>query len=402
MGSVKTSLLKKFTALAAALLLSACIVEQDTRPELVDPTVFATFEHTSGVFSLEMPPTWVVSDRSDARALHVLFSPPDSQPLLSVYVLSTATVGPLEGDLPSAEQSNALLDAYLADQYPVGTADFAEMGREAQPDGSLRLTLLRTDAQGIRQFNDFAQVYGPYFVVLSAQLPNDAAQLRTLSLVINTLRVNTQAGWASASADGAQNDGQAVGFSGLHMWSTRAGGFEISGQVLNQAETGLEFIRVRARLFDAENRLLLEQDDFVAADLVAPGGYAPFRITFSDPLPPGAVRYDLDASARYADYQARTYYGPETLRVSAEAEFEETGVLSISGQVRNEGDRPAGLVKVIVTVLDAEGRVIGADTTLVDVQRLAPGETSPFSVTFFELGGTPQDFVVTSEGLVEE
>jgi len=77
-------------------------------------------------------------------------------------------------------------------------------------------------------------------------------------------------------------------------------------------------------------------------------------------------------------------------------------VLVVSGQVRNEGSQTANLVKVIVSVFDEDHRIVATDTTLVEVQTLAPGETSAYSVPFYELGGSPATFLVTVQGVVGE
>ena len=79
------------------------------------------------------------------------------------------------------------------------------------------------------------------------------------------------------------------------------------------------------------------------------------------------------------------------------ADFDATGLLVISGQVTNNGDQRASLVKVIVTVFDPEQRVIGTDTTLVEAQSLAPGETSTFRVQFAELGGMADTYLSTAQ-----
>jgi hypothetical protein len=193
-----------------------------------------------------------------------------------------------------------------------------------------------------------------------------------------------------------------VGFTSLNAWEDTNSGFVIAGQIVNNAAQALEFIRITVQLYDADDNLLAQQDDFVSSDLVLPGEYAPFSMSFSDGLPPGTVRYDLNATARYADFAARTFYGPENFEWTSEAGFDENNLLVVQGQVRNEGNKSANLVKVIVTVFDADQRVIATDTTLVDQQRLEPGQASSYSVAFVELGGTPNTFLVTVQAIVED
>jgi hypothetical protein len=401
------------------LVLAACAPEPPT-PELVDPTGFVTYIHPTGVFSLDLPPNWIVNDTSDDYAINVAFSPPDSpEPLLSVYLLSefalgadsstaeglpTPEAGPTPEGQPQADLEEPLIQAYLTSFYTGGDGVYKELDRELQPDGSLRLSFVIDAPQGTSSHNDFLQLFGPYFVAFRVRLPDDPAQLRTISRVVNTLSVDETNTWASNVApeeDDTTSQG-AVGFVSLNTWADRSGGFQIVGQVRNRTDLSMEFVRITAQLYDSGNRLLGEQDDFVSSDLISPGGYAPFSIVFTEGLPPGTVRYQLNASARYADLTARTFYGPENFAVTSAAEFDENGLLVISGQVRNEGPQAASLVKVIATVFDDDQRVVATDTTLVDLPSLANGDVSDYAVTFVELGGNPSTFLVTAQGITGE
>lgn len=389
------------------VFLAGCAVETPT-PSLIDPTGFVTYVHPTGVFSLSLPPEWIVNDTSDNRALNVTFSPPgEPDPLIGIYVIDLDLLTDTPLPETSAAYNNAafegVLEAYRAVHYSTSDLAYKELERSLQPDGSLRVKFLLDTPQGTTQHNDFIQVVKPYFIAMRVRIPDDPAQFRTVSRIVDTFTVSQEAGWRSASNDEQFAAGQdAVGFVNLNAWVDHSGGFVIVGQVKDQTDQALEFVRITAQLYDAENQLLAEQDDFVSSDMMLPGEFTPFSIVFSDGLPPGTVRYDLNASARYADLSTRNFYGFQNFAVSSEAEFDDNGFLVISGQVRNEGGQAARLVKVIVTIFDDNQRVIGTDTTLVDTQRLAPGETSSYSMIFVELGGVPGTFLVSAQGLAEE
>src|SRR5690606_10649447 len=353
--------------LLVALLLTACALGDSPPPEVVDPTGSATYAHPSGTFLLSLPPDWVVCDTSDTYALNVGFSPPGSpEPLVGVTVIEAAVLG-------NPADPDALIDRYLEAFLPLPEGAYQEAGREPQPDGSVRVQYLVNIPGGATQHNDFVQVVGPYFVALRTTLPEDQTLVQALGQIVNTLEVNGEAGWSSV-AGGENVLGGAVGFTGLNHWLDSNGGFVLAGQVRNNSTEPLEFVRINAGLYDEQNNLLIELDDFVSADRIPPGGLAPFSILFADGLPEGTVRYDLAASARYGS-AASTFYGSENFTLTSQAEFDDNGVLIVSGQIRNEGPQPANLVKVIAAVFDADGRIVGADTALADVQTLAPGET---------------------------
>lgn len=395
--------------LALLLALTACVAEEPQTPVLVDPTGFVRYVHSSGVFTLSLPPDWVVSDTSTEQAINVAFSPPGSPvPLIGVYVASAGALG--RG--PAASLDNAsgvtteidgLIGRYQGAFYGGTDRAYKEVARTPQPDGSLRIDFLLESAEGTSQHNDFVQVIGPYFVALRTRIPQDPALQRTLTRIANTLSVDATSVWASAGdGSGAGSAADVISFANVNHWVDRNGGFVVVGQVYNNATIPLAFVRVNAVFYDDTGEEVAEQDGFVSSDLVLPGETAPFAITLADGIEAGTVRYDLESSARYADLESSGFYGPQNFAITSQADFDDNGTLVIGGQLRNEGQQPAGLVKVIVTLFDEQQRLVGTDTTLVDEQKLAPGEASTFSVNFYELGGEPSKFIVTAQGVTED
>lgn len=382
-------------ALLPLVMLAGCTGADDVPPALIDPSGLATYAHPSGTFTIDLPPDWVVSDTSDDTAVRVAFSPPGSpEPLLGVTVLDTRVLNADPSD------TGALIAEYQATYITASGGAIHEVAREEQTDGSVRVDYVLESPGAITQHNDFVQVDGPYLVVLNTRLPEDEALLRTLGRIVNTVSVHEEVGWASAGGEAVAES--AVGFASLNYWVDGSGGFVLVGQVRNNTAEPLEFVRINAQVYDTENSLLVEQDDFVSSDRIAPGDYAPFSLVFADGLPDGAARYELAASARYASATNQGFYSPENFALTSQAEYDENGVLVVSGQVRNEGGEQANLVKVIVAIFDEAHRMVATDTTLVEVQTLAPGETSAYSVPFYELGGTPETFLVTAQGVVGE
>lgn len=376
-------------ALALGLLLSACqVFAPGSQSGTAPPSGFANYVYPGGLFTLSMPTDWVVNDISDAAAVHVEFSPPGSpHPQLAVFVVS---LGEEPGDFETA------VDEFIRLFYNQDSGVYRAVSRDTQPDGSLRVSGVLESPGGTTQHNDFLEQRGPYLVALRATLPSDLTSLRTLNRVLNTFSFDPEAPWVRSAQglDAVVGQG-AVGFSNLNTWTDTSGSFSVAGQIYNNATTPLEFVRVTAQLYDANNLPLAEQGDFIAADVVEPGEFSPFEIVFLDGIPPETARYELQASARYADFAAETFYSPTNFVVEDSADFDANGLLVISGQVTNNGGQAASLVKVIVTVFGPEQEVIGTDTTLVEAQSLAPGETSTFRVQFAELGGMADTYLST-------
>lgn len=394
--------------LLAALALGGCATEEPAAPAIVEPAGLVTYVHPGGLFTLSLPPDWVVSDISTAQAVQVAFSPPGSpDPAVSVYVVDAAALGALpaleatdaEGEITVA--MDTLLDAYGQVVYGRGGATAKEIDRVPQPDGSVRMRYVVDAPNRTTQHNDFVEVQGPYLIALRTVLPAEPGLLRTVSRVVNTLTVDPTASVPGLAGGGGLADGQVISFSSLNTWLDTTGGYVIAGQVRNQAEQPLEFVRVTATLVDEEGEPTGERDNFVAADVIPPGGYAPFRVVFSDGMPRGTARYDLSATARFTDLTTASYYGQENFLIASDVTIDSDGALVVSGNVRNEGSRPAQLVKVIVTIFDDARRVVATDATLVETQSLAPGDASPFSLRFFDTGGQPQDYLVVAQGVLD-
>ncbi len=108
---------------------------------------------------------------------------------------------------------------------------------------------------------------------------------------------------------------------------------------------------------------------------------------------------ELQASARNAEYNSQNYLGPENFLTGNEkAGYNAQGYLTVSGDVVNKMQQPAHFVRVTVTILDEQGRVVGADSAYVEKPDLLPGESSHYEVTFFTLAGNAGRFVTRIEG----
>ena len=271
----------------------------------------------------------------DFSAVNVEFSPPGStHAQLTVFITNLGE--------EAQEDSEPLVDVLVRLFYDDEQAPFKEVAREPQLDGSMRLSGVLQAPGASTQHNDFLQREGLYFVALRTTLPSDPTSLRTLTRIVNSFQLNTDVPWQGA-VQGLETTVRrgAVSFSSLNTWSGSNDSFSIAGQVLNNASSSLEFVRVSAKLYDSNNELVDEKGDFIAADVVQPGEFSPFVVLFPDGLPAGTVRYELAATARYADFAAETFYGPSNFDVVDSADFDTNGLLVISGQVTNIGG-PAG------------------------------------------------------------
>ncbi|PJF36288.1 MAG: hypothetical protein CUN49_06200 [Candidatus Thermofonsia Clade 1 bacterium] len=356
---------------------------------------FRTYRHPSGVFTLRLPPEWSVRDVSDANAVRAEFSAPNANSLpLSVYILNSGT--PL-----SATALIEQLDRYL--QIAHGSA-YREVNRSAQGDGSWRVVGVRQTGIGERVLNTFVQADGTFLSVIEADVTDlDEAALRTLRAVINTLRVDPNAALRISDLNQAPEvPVAAVGsllFSALHSWTAPNGDFIINGMLTNAAGAPLEAIRVTALLYDANDTVLSEQANVLSAEILMPNASAPFSIRFRGGKPSRAVRYELRSAARHAEFALQNYLGEEAfIRGNEIARYNANGFLTVSGDIVNQTQGAANFVKIIVAVLDDQGRVVATDSTFLNRPVLLPGEAARFEIVFPELGGSAIRYVISVEG----
>jgi hypothetical protein len=363
---------------------------------------FITYQHATGVFSLRIPPDWIAGELPDPSGVRVQFTALEGTQAvtrLTVYIVNTGQPMTPEG---FAQAANAY-------QPPADLADFnwQEFDRSDMRDGSRRLTGVRTYATlGPRTLNIFLQGDGAFFSALEVDI-SEAGQpmLNTLSAVVNTFRVNRDAevavGTVQQAAASVTSFTGVIGFNGYHAWTDRDGVFHLTGEAVNTTPVPLDAVRLSGVLFDGQGRRLAEQSDIVSLDVVAPGQGAPFDLRFEAGKPATAVRYELHAAAREADFSLQTFYGPDNFVVANDvADYNAQNNLVVSGELANVGPSIAEAVKVIAAIWDDNGHVVAAETVFIAKAQLVPQEAVRFEVPFYELGGSALTYTLTIAGTV--
>lgn len=394
---------------AATVLLSACgSTVQTNDPVFVVATPlppdagFVTYTHSTGVFSLRVPPDWIAGELPDPNGVRVQFTALENEQAvarLSVYIVNT-------GQPMTPEIFAQAVDAY---QPPddLATYGWTELARADQRDGSRRITGIRLyPTLGPRSLNVFLQGSGAFFSALEVDVTDaDPAMLDTLAAVVNTFRVDTETelavGTVQQAAAGVTSFTGVIGFNGYHTWTDRDGVFHITGEAVNTTPHPLEAVRLSGVLYDAQGRRLAEQSDILSIDVLTSGQGAPFDLRFEGGRPANAVRYELNVAARDADYALRAYYGPENFAIANdEAVYNAQGNLVVRGELANTGPNVAQAVKVVVAVFDGAGHVVAAETIFVSKPQLVPQEAVAFEVPFHDLGGPALTYTLTVLGQI--
>jgi len=352
-----------------------------------------TYTHPGGVFSLILPPSWIVGDLSSGETLLMTFAPPEAtRPPLTVYAVRLES--PLDGTA-----FGAAMGSYLRSPHN-WTLDVVD--QQAMGDGSWRVTGVRQVRGQALPVNVFMLREGPFFSALEVIVPpNDPFQVSLLSLMVNAYRLNPAAVWpVGVVGDFPPLDenllvaGGNLSFGALASWTDAGGGLHISGQVANRAPYPVEAVTVAAALLDAAGGVLAEGSAALPLYALPDGELGPFDVRFPEGRPRGVARYRLEARAQQAG-QTGALLDAGTFDWEDRAEYDETGQLHIRGTVWHVGDAPAYDPQAVITLFDSADRVIGVAAASIGDGPLPPGGSLRFDVPLPPGGAEPVRYQVT-------
>ncbi|MCI0714491.1 MAG: hypothetical protein L0154_30335 [Chloroflexi bacterium] len=389
------------------LLVTACDNNNDPQEPIVvvatnaaPDSGFNTYQHPSEVFSIRVPPNWVVDELPDENGVRVQFSvleDTESIVRLTVYVVNAGLPMTRETFLAASDSYQPPEDIADFDWQPIGSP--IDMS-----DGSRRVTGVRVyPLTGARALNIFMQGNGTYFSALEIDVTDASEEtIQRLNAVANTFRVNPDASMEVGEVVAASSFTGDVGFDSLMNWNDDAGGFNITGRVLNLTNSALEAVRVTGYLFDTNDNRLTEKSLILTTDVLQAGGTAPFRLRFEGGRPSTAVRFEMHAAARVANLNNSDFYGPENFDVQEnDAYYNDNGKLVISGQVANIGSRLAKGVKVVIGMLDENNNVVGAETVFINKDELLPADVGTYDVAILDVGGAAVRYELSVMGQAE-
>lgn len=180
---------------------------------------------------------------------------------------------------------------------------------------------------------------------------------------------------------------------GLSIRETVVGSLWFLGEVHNPTNAVVEHVAVRVSLMNARGQELDGGLVYTALDLIPPGGRSPFGLLFPVP-PPGLASFQ--ATLVSAEPVAALGERAPDLRVIEHVGGAVGSLYRVTGRVQNTGEVPVGEVRVVMTLYDAQGIVIGFRAQTLNVY-LEPGATAPFDVRATVSGGVVR-YSVAAEG----
>jgi hypothetical protein len=161
---------------------------------------------------------------------------------------------------------------------------------------------------------------------------------------------------------------------------TYTGGLDIPfiiGVLRNNTDRPFKFVEIVASTFDEGGRFVGSGTTFAMVNVLLPGEVAPFELSFFDA--PAFASYQLAVEFDEADDKDLQETCREFVISDAAGNADMFGY-EITGRVTSGCADTVKLVQIIAAIYDAEGRLIGADFGYAELDELAPGGTSPFTL----------------------
>lgn len=148
------------------------------------------------------------------------------------------------------------------------------------------------------------------------------------------------------------------------------------GEVRNDTSLNAEFVKIDASLRDASGEVVYAKHSYADIGILPPGETSPFLVIFSDP--PAWTSYDL---AVVWNATARQLYPLEIL--TSTLSLDDDAAYHVMGKVKNQYDEQCKFIQAYVTLYDANGQVIGTDSSYATPSDLDPGQIAFFDTKIY-------------------
>lgn len=156
-------------------------------------------------------------------------------------------------------------------------------------------------------------------------------------------------------------------------YDTPTGALLCLGRVTNAGPTPIEHVRVQVQLWRSDGAPLAAAETAAEQTLIPPGGFAPYGVVIAAPT----AAYDhVTAVLLTADDAPQAERRFVLLRVEDERAERSAGRYAVSAVLHNPTPHAAGPARVVLTLLDADGRVTGYRVTVTPVG-IEPGARLP-------------------------
>jgi LysM repeat protein len=171
------------------------------------------------------------------------------------------------------------------------------------------------------------------------------------------------------------------------------------GEVQNTSGENLQQVELAVSLFDKAGELLAFTTGATELDVIPKGGSAPFALAIDNP-PEKFDTYQTSPLKGLSATRLGSYYLDLEI-VSSQGQARGQASYSVSGRLRNAGDRAARDVRVVVTGYDAAGKVAAVRKVAPALDVLPPGRSTDFEINLLSTAGQVVTYTLQAQGLGE-
>lgn len=182
---------------------------------------------------------------------------------------------------------------------------------------------------------------------------------------------------------------------GMNSVRTPAGSLDILGEVFNPGPSVLGSVKIVVNLQDGAGNTVQNAVAITALDSIPPNQTSPFRVLFTDP--PQAYANFAIAPLRGEPADAAT--APIPLQVTRIDGRPDGAQFRVSGELLNPSVDTPSRVRLLVTIYDADKRVVGYRHFMLSESPLPPNTPLPFEVTLTTASPNVASFSAFAEGL---
>ncbi|MCS7040420.1 MAG: FxLYD domain-containing protein, partial [Caldilineales bacterium] len=181
----------------------------------------------------------------------------------------------------------------------------------------------------------------------------------------------------------------------VYFGHSPTGGLWLLGEVSNPGEQPLEGVRLRALLRADDGAILAEGETPAALEVIRPRERSPFGVYFARP-PQRFAGYVVETRSAFPAHVGRYYL--DLLAADVVWEGDRHELYRVEGRIRNIGPETAVEVRLVATLYDALGHVVGFMAAEPEHNVIAPGGETAFSVEIIPMGGPVTQARVTALG----
>jgi plastocyanin len=213
-------------------------------------------------------------------------------------------------------------------------------------------------------------------------LINSIEAIITVAILIMSILTAVPTG---VVVEGQQQEGSSPINNGVPILSssvirTDFGYTYVIGEVRNDLSAVVESVQILARFYDSNGRLIDTGSASTELSQLRPGEKSPFKLSITDAsLAQRIANYNLTVDWDMVSGSGK----PAALRIQeGEQRLNETDEhYEIVGEVINEGSDETTSIKVITTLYDETGRVIGTDYTYAEPSELPTDQSAIFEIS---------------------